>query len=579
MTDTDPPRGSEGLAADHGTAARPEQQSEEHRESPPEGDSEPESDPEQVTVPLQERDVTDRDVFSTLMGERRSVAEIVRGSEFEIERRYWIQPPHVYVAILQHTEAAEYLYYVVTPSLREDEEQLYQKLYSELRKLLFRIEPGEDETPADVVERQAQRKLQKLGVDLSPASQDRVLYYLKRNIVRYDRLDPLLSDPELEMVSVNGAGSDNPVFVQHQDFGNMETSIVLKKDRLPNLIRKIAQRAGEDVSRANPVQRASLPGGSDVHLFLEDVSPSGNALTIQKQRDEPFTPVHLIDEGTFAPRQLAYLWTLVESGHSGLVVGGLSAGKTTVLNVLGMFVTPRSRVVTVEESPELQLPQDNQIETTTRRSFGAGTDDEVGQGELIDAALGNKPEYLFVGEVSGSEAQNLFRGMSVTGNAVFTSITAETLEGAAAKLEREPMGVPNPRLQELDFAVIQREEERDGERVRRNSRVCEFPEAGQNSEGEARSTWEWDREADEMDPMLDESRFVDTTGASDGVSVEEIDRRARVLEQLRARSITGFEPVTTVLRAYMVARERVMEQTRAGEYDFDELESLVGEDR
>jgi hypothetical protein len=79
--------------------------------------------------------------------------------------------------------------------------------------------------------------------------------------------------------------------------------------------------------------------------------------------------------------------------------------------------------------------------------------------------------------------------------------------------------------------------------------------------------------------MLDESQFVDTAGAGEGIPVEEIDRRAQVLEQLQARSITGFEPVTTVLRAYMVAPEKVMEQTRAGEYDFDELESLVGEDR
>ena len=131
MTDTDPPTGSEGLAADHGTAARPEQPDEEHRESAPESDSDPGSDSEQVTVPLQERDVTERGVFSTLMGERRSVAEIVRGSEFEIERRYWIQPPHVYVAILQHTEAAEYLYYVVEPELDEYEHALLETLFED----------------------------------------------------------------------------------------------------------------------------------------------------------------------------------------------------------------------------------------------------------------------------------------------------------------------------------------------------------------------------------------------------------------------------------------------------------------
>ncbi|MFC6770042.1 type II/IV secretion system ATPase subunit [Halorubrum pallidum] len=590
MADTDPREGSGSSAADHGGDTRPDEESignQTDTETPPElgGVSDPTKhnvvrgdDDEGYEVPLSERDPTEREVYSLLMGERPSVAAIGRESDFEVIRRYWIQQPHVYVAILDHEVADDYLYYVVTPSLRADEETLYQKLYTELRNLLFRIETEDGESPEDVIERHARRKMKKLGTDLTPASKDRVLYFLKRNIVRYDRLDPLLEDPELERVTVNGSGADNPVFVQHQDFGNIETSIVLQEERLPNLIRKIGQRAGQDVSRANPIQRASLPGGSDVQLFLEDVSPDGSALTIQKQSDEPFTPIDLIEQETFSPEQLAYLWSLVESGESGLVIGGLSAGKGDVLNVLGMFVPPRERVVTVEGSPELQLAQQNHIQTTTRRTFGNSDSDEVGRGELIESALDNKPEYLFVDEVGSGAAKPLFRGMSLTGNAIYTTITADSVTDAAQKLEHPPTEVPAHRLQELGFGVVQQEQSRAGERVRRNVEIVEF--GASRGEGiDVTTIWSRDRRSGGVVEHLDKSSYIGERIDGQQVPREELERRAAVLDALISRSISGFSHVTTVLRAYMVAPEVVLEQVEQESFDFDVLEDIVGKNR
>ena len=191
------------------------------------------------------------------------------------------------------------------------------------------------------------------------------IYYLKRDLSGYGPLDPLMQDPCLEDLSCNG--NDLPVFIFHRDYGSLPTSVIFREDELNQFVLKLAQKANKQISLSNPMVDATLPDGARVQITYSDVvSLRGSSFTIRKFRAEPMTPLDLIRFGTYNAETLAFLWLAIEHRKSLLVVGGTASGKTSTMNAVSLFIPQNAKVVSLEDTREIQLPHRNWLPTQTR---------------------------------------------------------------------------------------------------------------------------------------------------------------------------------------------------------------------
>ncbi|MDY7081328.1 MAG: type II/IV secretion system ATPase subunit, partial [Halobacteria archaeon] len=234
------------------------------------------------------------------------------------------------------------------------------------------------------------------GVEVEPASFYKVFYYLQRSYIGFGKIDAILSDPHVEDISCDGY--DTPLYLYHQDYQDIETNIEFEESELDSFVTRLAQQSGKHISVERPIASATLSDGSRVELTLgREVTRQGSNFTIRKFSQDPFTPVDLIQHGTFSVEQMAYLWMAIENGKSLIFAGGTASGKTTSMNAVSMFITPRSKVISIEDTPEVQLYHDNWVATVTRE--GMGSEADVGMYALLRSALRHRPEYLIVGEV------------------------------------------------------------------------------------------------------------------------------------------------------------------------------------
>jgi flagellar protein FlaI len=515
---------------------------------------------------------------------RQEIKPLLEDPKYNLLDEYWLEQPFSYAAIFRNVETEKQLYHVIEPKLSEAESELYQYLTHALKdQLLYRTDLSQTDDAEDVLEQEVRDEIDDHpALNPQPGEIAKVLYYLRRDLVGYERVHPFMYDPELEEISCNGAGIDNPIYVYHRDHDDLVTNIHFKEaeegiegdNELRAFVQKLAQRSGEDISTANPATGTALPDGSRIQLTLEEISPEGPTFTIRKFQEEPFTPIDLIQSGTFTAEQLAYLWVLVENGYSGLVSGGTGAGKTTTLNAIGLFIPPGQKVITIEDTREVKLPQENSVSLLTREPQ---VDDDVAginMFDLLKSSLRMRPEYLIVGEVRGAEAKNLFQAMN-TGHVSMATIHADSMRSALSRLENDPMNIPKNLISELGFVTIQTAvPEDDGDTIRRSKSIIEV--TGYDSEADElhyKKTWTWGAD---KDMMIDESSSELFKKLRDeGVDPENARlERQRVLEYLADNGITGYHPVTTIIRAFQRAPEVVLAQIDQGEINFDRLDAL-----
>jgi len=515
---------------------------------------------------------------------RQEIKPLLEDPKYNLLDEYWLQQPFSYAAIFRNIETEKQLYHVIEPKLSEAESNLYQYLTHALKdQLLYRTDLSRTDDAEDVLEQEVRDEVDDHpALNPQPGEMAKVLYYLRRDLVGYERIHPFMYDPDLEEISCNGAGVDNPIYVYHRDHDDLVTNIHFEEaeegiegdNELRAFVQKLAQRSGEDISTANPATGTALPDGSRIQLTLEEISPDGPTFTIRKFQEEPFTPIDLIQSGTFTAEQLAYLWVLVENGYSGLVSGGTGAGKTTTLNAIGLFIPPGQKVITIEDTREVKLPQENSVSLLTREPQVDDDAAGIDMFDLLRSSLRMRPEYLIVGEVRGAEAKNLFQAMN-TGHVSMATIHADSMRSALSRLENDPMNIPKNLISELGFVTIQTAvPEDDGDTIRRSKSIIEL--TGYDSEADElhyKTTWAWGAD---QDMMIDEStselfRELRDEGVDpDNARVE----RQRVLEYLADNGITGYHPVTTIIRAFQRAPEVVLGQIDQGEIDFDRLDAL-----
>lgn len=480
--------------------------------------------------------------------------------------RYWVNRPYAYVSIVFDVQAKELRYHVSEVTLDEFEEYVREDLTRILRNSLMYQDIDADAGREFVFEERARAEIAEHAATVADGSIHKLLYFLLRDFLAYGKIDPLMRDENPEDISCDGI--DVPVFVYHRAYRDLRTNVAFPGDQLASFVVQLAQRAGKHISVSDPLVDASLPDGSRVQLTLGgEIATRGSNFTVRKFADVPYTPVDLIKWNTFDADQMAYFWLAIENNKSLVFAGGTGSGKTTSMNAIGFFIPTNSKVVSIEDTREITLPHDNWIQSVTRESVMEGGRGEVSTYELLQAALRQRPEYLLVGEIRTEQRVGLtFFNAIATGHTSYTTIHADSVDGALGRLANPPLSIPAQLVQDLDVVAIQKQIFMDDERVRRNQTVAELLPTEDFSDVSYQTVFDWDPREDAYVQVNDShllAEIAEERGWSHDEVERELDARRDVLAALVDADVTDYDDVTTIVHDFAKDRDAVLDAVDA----------------
>jgi archaeal flagellar protein FlaI len=459
------------------------------------------------------------------IGPRRT-ADLPGDASLATLERYWVVEPYSYVKI-ERVRNEGFTYIVVEPTISQKEKTILMETYAHLRDIIIydNTEKSKNERvdPAAVA-----RIIRQFDPDITEDRVDILNYYIRRDLTGYGPLEVLMRDPALEDLSCNG--HDLPVFIYHREYGSLPTSIYFTEGELNQFVLKLAQKANKQMSLSNPMVDATLPNGARIQItYSAVVSTKGSSFTIRKFRAEPMTPLDLIRFGTYNAQTLAFLWLAIEHRKSLLVVGGTASGKTSMMNAVSLFIPQNAKVVSLEDTREIQLPHRNWLPTQTRELNVEGIKGDIDLFSLLKACMRQRPEYIIVGEVRGVEAQTLFQAMN-SGHATLSTIHAGSVHEAINRLTHDPINVPPVMFQALDLVVVQSIYTLGKTRIRRCLSIHEI-EVTKHGEINAIPMFEWDIQNDMFRRVSHKSKTLDEIAFHCGWDAEELEHQLKKREE------------------------------------------------
>ena len=496
--------------------------------------------------------------------------DIEIGEDFEELDTYPVYPPFSYVRVLFDKRDYSRFYYVVEPKASKQEQEDLDTIKTVLQRALNINRETLDETQEEFLKQAVDDILDSYRLKSRKSNRAKIHYFIERDLIGYGKIDTMMRDPNIEDVSCDGPGVE--IFVYHRRFESLRTNVMWEDElELEQYIIRMAQRCGKHISIAEPLLDATLMDGSRIVMTLgREVSTKGSTFTIRRFRDEPFTPVDLLEFKTFSSMQIAFFWLAMQYGMSMLFVGGTASGKTTSLNACSLFLPWQHKIVSIEETRELNLPHPNWIPGCTRQGFGgegsasggkaAG---EVDMYDLLRAALRERPEYIIVGEIRGAEAYVLFQAMA-TGHTTYSTFHADSIQSLVHRLENKPIEIPRVLIPALDGISIQIQTRVGGKRVRRNKAIVEIigidPHSHELLTNEA---FRWDNTVDEY-LFTGKSYIFEKIMMKANLNrveiMDETKRRQLVIEWCLKKGIRDYKDFARVVAEYYVHPEDVMKQ-------------------
>jgi flagellar protein FlaI len=481
---------------------------------------------------------------------------------------YPLIEPYAYAAIARDTKTGGMLYFVIEPTLLEEEKLLYSKIHAILVEELdvdVRKIGSKDET-ARFLRQQVEKTVKAYKLKLAPETVDKLMYYLTRNLVNLGHIEPFMRDHMIEDVSCDGPGV--PIYVWHRQYESIPTNVkfdVIKE--LDNFVVKLAYLCNKHVSIASPMVDGGLPDGSRVQLtYAKEVTRHGSSFTIRRFRADPLTITDMIAFNTITSDIGAYFWYAIEKKACILIGGGTASGKTTLLNCVSMFILPDDKVITIEDTPEMNIPHENWISSIARVGFGSiGSTAEISTFDLLKAAMRQRPDYIIVGEVRGEEAFTLFQAMA-TGHGGLSSLHADSVAAAIRRLESAPLNIPRTLIPTLHLIGIQSRLKINDRPARRLTQLTEVlgidPSSGQI---DLNDVYQWNPKTDSF-TYSGRSQTIERLAEKSGIPLEtvreEIQRRKTVLDYLVKKNIRRYREVGSVIRDYYADPSKMFERAR-----------------
>ena len=543
-------------------------------------------------------------------------------SHFLEEARYWVNKPYSFVIIFHSVKENEKKYYAIEPSYNEIEADLMEFMKGKLRNTIKYsdddvVVEGKEENRAAIIERETRRLLRRYGLysgrsddesessggflsgfglfgddeeeeeltesepsqlegievrpepvileenpqQISEYQVEKLLYYLKRNFIGFERIDPIKHDTvNVEDISCDGYNS--PVFVYHSDHEQIITNIYHGKDELDDFVVKMAQRSGKGISKRRPQVDATLTDGSRAQLTLGgEVSDHGTNYTIRQFQEVPFTPIDQICWNTLSLDEVAFLWLAIENHKSMIIAGGTATGKTTLLNALSLFIPSSAKIVSIEDTREVELPQRNWIASVTRPSFGEDDSGDVDEFDLLEAALRQRPDYIVMGEVRGEEGRDLFQVMS-TGHTSYATFHADSVGEVLKRFTTDPINVSKTMFTALDLVAIQSRTRVGGNSVVRNNTLTEINHYdAENDEINVQDVYQWQAETDEFLKMGD-SNTLEEIMFDRGWSYDRLQdalfKREVILAYLIKNGLNTYTQVAATIQAFINDPETIL---------------------
>jgi len=274
-------------------------------------------------------------------------------------------------------DLSEYVYKVDEPLLSSKEEKLKKDLLH-----LFQLETDIDVSDMTTEEKKDHLHdlllylIKKHRMKISEKSKDNIFYYLFREFIGFGPIDILMKDDEIEDISCDGPNI--PIFIYHRRYESIRTNIKFsKKDNLDSFTIKLAQLCGKQLSIYEPIVDGKLPDGSRLQTTLAKTVTNSSTFTIRRFKEDPLTPIDLVKFKTMSIEMVAYYWLAMEHGTSMLFCGGTASGKTTLLNALSLFLPSTFKIVSVEDTREINLPHENWIAGTTRQGFSTSSEEKT----------------------------------------------------------------------------------------------------------------------------------------------------------------------------------------------------------
>ncbi len=481
------------------------------------------------------------------------------------------------------------------PDLSQEEREIMNEVREQA---IDEIEVNPDEVPDEESRKEIfmdgvmkMLKREEVASGLSEDRMDQMATIIVRDMIGFGLLDVLLDDNKLEEIMVSA--TEKPVYVYDRDYGMCVTNVSFEdEEELVHQIEKMARNVGRRIDKQNPLLDATLPDGSRVNATIPPISLEGPTLTIRKFREDPLTIVDIIEFGTLTVDVGAFLWLAVDGMEAKpsnlLVAGGTASGKSTTLNTLTSFVRDKERVISIEDTAELNLPHEHWIRLETRAPNVEGKG-EVDMEELVENSLRMRPDRIIVGEVRGPEAMTMFTGMNTGHDGCMGTVHSNSAKETITRLTEPPMNVPNIMVPALDAVVMQqRMHHHEKGQIRRVTEISELT-GFEEGQPQLSQIYKWDAKKDKLEstgvPSTIKKNIAEFAGVSGKEVEREIQRRATVLQWMKEKEITDVEDVGEVFQKYYRDPQGLLDEIESESLSSEDLgedekesESLSGED-
>ena len=452
----------------------------------------------------------------------------------------------------------QYVYEVLEPKLTPEEEKIKKRLIHLFRtRADVDVSSVYDKLREEILEKTLDDLREKYRIDLDEKSKNKIYYYIYQDFVGYGKIDIPMHDEGIEDISCDGCNI--PIFLYHKQFESIRTNIVFTTpEELDSFVIKLSQMCGKQISVYEPVVDGKLEDGSRLQVTLGKTITKYSTFTIRRFREDPLTPVDLVANNTMDINMAAYFWLVIEKGASVLFCGGTASGKTTMLNALSMFLPTSYKIVSVEDTREINLPHENWIAGTTRTGFSSSEASKTGKDidmfDLIRVALRQRPKAIIVGEVRGKEAYTLFQAMT-TGHLSYSTVHASDMHSLIQRLESPPINLPRSLLTSLDMVVFLNNLTVNGNPVRRITNITEIIKLDPDTNRLVTvSPFYWVSEV--------EDRFENTGGSkilnkiklenmwTDEKLEEDLEKRKKVLKWMMENKLRSYVQVGNIISEY-----------------------------
>lgn len=370
-------------------------------------------------------------------------------------------------------------------------------------------------------------------------------------------MDPLMRDPNIEDISCSGTGN---LFVEHKVFKSLKCAVCFSThEELDEYVLWLSERVRKPVTSKRPIQDTTLPDGSRINIIYgRNVSKRGSNYTIRKFSETPLSIFELLEFGTFSYQILAYLSLAIGCGANVFVSGETASGKTTLLNAVTTFIPPLAKVVSLEDTPELQVPHKHWLREVAKTSGADDTGGAINMFDLLRAALRQRPDVIIVGEIRGKEGNVAFQAMQ-TGHSVMATFHAASVEKLIQRLTGDPILVPKNYVESLNVVILTSQVKLpSGRKGRRLTGIAEIVSYDPVSESFSFvDSFKWDQTKDvfEFTGYMTSHVLENKVAPRLGIPAHkrqtiytELERRATILEKLhKEKKVTGFYEVLDVL--------------------------------